>query len=441
MKMTNEEVDDSEFFQQDFTTASDWELFTARIEELFHEWRLPYAGIGKPLEKNQLTKCEWSVSRESIHFADVELKVERYKALLEPPATDHDHHHHKKQDSGNCQAFNDIMAFENDFCVVEEKSTASSSVHPLALWYGLREFVVIYPGKKSITNESQIRLLMSSIHISVVESGCEVPVFVQVLDKLQNVYLGVCEYGSTRLSFDIVHLAMTPPPCRYLSGLLDMFKGKIGMQYADPVTVSVRLTYGLSKFYSSNYLIERVIPFSGLEDTVEPDQRHVMPFGVAVDPVSEIVLHCIWPQVAENVVIDSQTYSDFDPVLAPVWSIKCRFDDNAVCYMSESIHEYLQMSESKRALSEFISNLAMGATQNLDTLNPLNRLTESKIPTISSVIPTVMKRDRSETNLRLDGPLNDEQLREMLYYMFPDAQPDSIYEYNLPESQAVSIKK
>lgn len=37
-----EEIDDNEFFQQDFTTASEWEIFNARLEEIFHEWKLPF---------------------------------------------------------------------------------------------------------------------------------------------------------------------------------------------------------------------------------------------------------------------------------------------------------------------------------------------------------------------------------------------------------------
>lgn len=101
-----------------------------------------------------------------------------------------------------CQAFSDLIAGENDFCVLEE---SSNGIHPLARWYGIREFVVVVP-IKNVLNESQIRILLSSIHISVAESGCEVPVFVQVLKKHQNVFLGVCESRNFRVSFDIVHL-------------------------------------------------------------------------------------------------------------------------------------------------------------------------------------------------------------------------------------------
>lgn len=37
--MGTQEIDDSEFFHQDFSTASEWESFNARLEETFHEVR------------------------------------------------------------------------------------------------------------------------------------------------------------------------------------------------------------------------------------------------------------------------------------------------------------------------------------------------------------------------------------------------------------------
>ncbi|EAT41808.1 AAEL006591-PA [Aedes aegypti] len=322
------------------------------------------------------------------------------------------------------------MANENDYCIVDQKID-DGELHPLAQWYGLREFVVVVPVKKSITNESQIRILMSSIHIAVTESGCDVPVFVQVLDKVQQVFLGVCESGSTRLSFDIVHLNVTPSTCKYLSGLLDVFKGKIGVSYVDPVAVSVRFTYSLSKFLSTSYVMAKKIPFCNSEDDVK-ELTISLPFGVAVDPVSELVLYCTWLHVADNVVVDSQSYSDFDPFTAPIWNLRARFEDSPVCYMSDCIQEFLQVSESRQAITEYFPELAFGATQNLESSKALERLTESKIPTLTSVIPGIASGEPKIGNFKLEGPINEELLKEMLYYLFPDAHSDAIHQYQIP---------
>lgn len=427
--MMNEELDDNEFFQQDFTTASEWEIFNARLEEIFHEWKLSYGGaLGsqEPLGRNQLSLCEWTIAKEKIKFADVELDVVWVKADVPEEDTAV-----KEEDSVDCQAFVDLMANGNDYCIVDQMG--DGKLHPLAQWYGLREFVVVVPVKKSITNESQIRILMSSIHIAVSESSCDVPVFVQVLDKVQNVFLGVCESGSTRLSFDIVHLNVTPPTCKYLSGLLDVFKGKVGVPYMDPVAVSVRFSYSLSKFLSASYVVPKKVPFSnnGGEEHVD-DKNIFLPFGLAIDPVSELVLHCTWPHVADNVVIDSQTYSDFDPLTAPAWSLRARYEDTPVCFMSDCIQEFLQISESRRAITEYFPELAFGATQNLEGTKALERLTESKIPTLASVLPGMASAGTKQDHIKLEGPLNDDLLKDMLYYLFPDAQKDALHEYQIP---------
>lgn len=181
-----EEIDDNEFFQQDFTTASEWEIFNARLEEIFHEWKLPYVEIGENLTRNQLSYCEWEITNENVFFADVELNVTRYRAKIDEELNRVEHD--KIKETGTCQTFIDLISTENNYCLQDEKS--DNSIHPLARWYGLRDFVIVSPVKKSISNESQIRILSSSIHIAVSESNCEIPVFVQVLDKIQHVYLG-----------------------------------------------------------------------------------------------------------------------------------------------------------------------------------------------------------------------------------------------------------
>ncbi|KFB44905.1 hypothetical protein ZHAS_00012817 [Anopheles sinensis] len=429
--MMNEEVDDAEFFQQDFTTASDWELFNARLEEIFHEWKLSYGqGTFRKLGDHELATCKWNVARETIKFSDVELHVVHYKACLET-AEDVGLITSEASTSSGCQTFVDLLSTENDYCFVQKANADDADkLHPLAQWYGLREFVIVTPAKKSITNESQIRILMSSVHIAVAESSCDVPVFVQVMDKVQNVFLGVCESGAVRLSFDIVHLHVTPPTCKYLSGLLEVFKGKIGVQYVDPVVVSVRFTYSLSRFISGVFASDKSIPFSdgGSEDTPGGRWNVSLPFGVSVDPVAELLVHCTWPQVADNVVVDSQTYSDFDPLTAPLWSVRVQFEDTPVCFMADCIQEFLQIVNSRRALTEYFSELAFGATQNLDGgPNPLDLLTESKIPSLSSVLPTIGGSAKKQH--KLEGPLNDEQLKDMLYYLFPDAQQDPHWPY------------
>lgn len=247
--------------------------------------------------------------------------------------------------------------------------------------------------------------------------------------------LGVCENRSTRLTFDIVHLASTPPTCKYLSGLLDMFKGKIGTAYVDPVIVSVRLTYALNKFFSSS--------FSNQQSADLKADITCLPWGAPIDPVTELLLYCDWNKVAETVALDSQNHSDFDALLAPKWSLRARFQDsNEICYMMrECLSEYIQLNEKTHTLFDiFGDTFAFGSSEG----NPLDLLTESKISKILPNFPSSKSyelKGQMQSKRSIDGPIAEDILTLMLYYMFPDAQPNSPNSYDVFDSDTVSIQR
>lgn len=84
--MSDEPLDDADFFQQDFTTASEWEVFNARLEEQIHEWRLPFVEAGPPLQLHDLSLCDWHIAEERVQFADVEMVLTHYRCKVPPPS-------------------------------------------------------------------------------------------------------------------------------------------------------------------------------------------------------------------------------------------------------------------------------------------------------------------------------------------------------------------
>nr|CAI5819488.1 unnamed protein product [Callosobruchus analis] len=60
----NEEIDDSEFYHQDFTTASEWEIFVARMEEIINQWKTDELNNEAPIQQ-----CgNWEIQTEKITF-------------------------------------------------------------------------------------------------------------------------------------------------------------------------------------------------------------------------------------------------------------------------------------------------------------------------------------------------------------------------------------
>lgn len=512
-----EEVNaETESFNQDFTTATRWEVFCARLEEIIRDdWKLPYKKqwAGK-LPLNALSLNDWETKEELVTYDGMELKVTLHTVKL-----DSDKRDDLSPESGRrmsvdvaekaildtpllninseCQAFVDLMSLENNWCTLDEKSNLN--IHPLARWYGLRQFVVISTVGGATINENQRRILLSSIHLVIGETNISIPVFVQALKYQQHVYSGstlvsfnskiatkitttiewtfalsyfhfieifyyyllisfhlsflpgVCEQENTRVTFDIVHLSQPHPSCKYLSGILDMFKEKVPYEYKDPATVSVRFTYNLKKFPESAFVLKRKFPFSDRQDDViEIRSNSILPFGVSVDPVRELVLYCKWLEVAENVVMDSRNYSDFDPMLSQTWSFRLHYEAIPNSFMRECLFEFLQQCDSTRTLAELIgAEYAYSATSEIasrDDSNPLERLTVSKISKLTtSVLSAALSGEGSQSQAKkttkkgkpLEGPLKDDQVMAMLYLLFPDAQENSPNPYKMPTTDNV----
>lgn len=201
--MADEVHEETEFFNQDFTTATRWEVFNARLEEIIHDWKLPFKSFtGERLAANQLSECEWDSKEEQISYDGIDFRITQF-CSRPPTASPNDD---KSDDESasievdaskrvkspaeqtQCQAFVDLMALENNWCTLDERSHLT--IHPLARWYGLRQFVVVSATEPTKLTENQRRMLLSSIHIAIGETSCETPFFVQALRQQQHVYSG-----------------------------------------------------------------------------------------------------------------------------------------------------------------------------------------------------------------------------------------------------------
>ncbi|POI34852.1 hypothetical protein CIB84_001395 [Bambusicola thoracicus] len=76
---------ESEVFEiTDFTTASEWERFISKIEEVLNDWKLIGISSGKPLEKGVYTTGVWEEKSDEISFADFKFSVTHHYLVQEP---------------------------------------------------------------------------------------------------------------------------------------------------------------------------------------------------------------------------------------------------------------------------------------------------------------------------------------------------------------------
>lgn len=240
------EEDGDVFEITDFTTASEWERFIARLEEVLHEWKLANRDPLPNVPKGKFTEGPWEEKNEEILFADFKFLINYTRLKPSASAEAESRSSREREDADDEQQdehkpptiTNDIISMDNDF---------PSRAHCLCRWYGLQEFLVIQPAPNFgvIDSESRAKILESSAAIALSDSGCHVPVFIQLQQKWRKLYTGVAIVPGANISFEMSHLKKLPSKYLHLDGLLNMFKGKLGCEYVSmpPVSVSVRFTY------------------------------------------------------------------------------------------------------------------------------------------------------------------------------------------------------
>ncbi|XP_033229238.1 rab3 GTPase-activating protein catalytic subunit [Belonocnema kinseyi] len=435
--MNNDEISE-DVYHHDFTTATEWEIFIARIEEIMHEWKLPHLPLGPLLKAGDFVNLSWQETSETLNFAEVEFILKHFKLKTENNDSVGGLGDEREDSFTQCQK--DIINASNDFAQINGNHVE------IARFYGVREFLILVPSKRSlIQDETKIKILLSSLTIAASNANCEVPVFVQVLELWQQFYLGVGLGRGSKVNFNMVHLKKTPRHCKHLTGLLTLFKQKIsegcGIRL-EPAIVSTRFTYVVKDWINSAWTQEPP-DFDFLQgETLGVAELGKLPFGASFDPIGEFHLFVTWHQVSENIVVDSEGYSNLDPLLAPEWSLLVKSAQSPVCLLGDYLTNFMQLIREQKSLVDVLGESATYDNDESAISSAFNILTESRIPTISNVVSKKTKK-RSRN---VEGPISEEILLPIIYFLFPDADEnsscpyDDLSNYNFDENQWKGIK-
>lgn len=361
----NEEIDDSEFYHEDFTTASDWEILVAHMEEIVNQWK---SDDLKEIGTREAPNDSWEIKSEKLVYIDSNFDFTWYKRIVEEDLSE-----------GSNEKPKHPLDKWHDFGLDDYGDDDHKDIC-LAKWYGLDEFIVLSPsGEIGVTNnESRAKILLSAGAVLVSNLSIEIPIFIQVRDKWQKVYWGVYEANGIRTSFNIVHLKRGLYDCQYLTGLLDLFKTKIMSPCTiENIFVSFQGTYELPHFV--NYYSQKGIVF----DNTDFDNSFNLPFGVTQDPINKLNLNAIWSHLSEHSVIDTESYSDFDPLKAQKWHCSASFIPETGCLLGDCLKEFLELLSNNYTIYDLLGDFAVLPV--LET-NPLDLLTESPVPSISNLL-------------------------------------------------------
>lgn len=408
----NEEIDEYDVYHQDFTTVSDWEIFIARIEEILNDWHLKKSNIVN-CQYDSTTK--WLKKSEEIVFNGLQFTISYH--MLEPitPLNTTDETSSK---SPLRKSFLDVI-FDANKNFMDD---IDKEPFPVSTWFGLKQYVMLFP-QNPLVEESYIRIIMSSLNIAFANVDCGVPLFLKIREHWQQCYLGIFEDNELKTSFDSIHLKRTPNQCCYLNGLISLFKGKI----ASPVPlslleISAQFSYELKHFpsfaWKKTYIEDEIF--------IEKDGKICieLPFGEDQNPIKSVMLQCSWPRFLENTLVETATSTDFNPLMAPLWKVFVKMRDDFDCLLSDSISRLLDLFGSDQLLMDIL-----GLSRSLGLVNPLHKITEAPI-TISKLVKAAIGSSSSSNASEFKGPISDDLLMSVLYYIFPDAVEEEANDYS-----------
>lgn len=134
----------------------------------------------------------------------------------------------------------------------------------------------------------------------------------------------------------------------------------------------------------------------------------------------ELHLYALWPEISPNVIVDSENFTDLEPQQAPEWSVKVKMVSSPACLLGEYLTDFLALCKNSKTMVELLGDNATYYNDDQTLSSALNILTESKIPTISMVV------GRRKKNKTVEGPISEDILLPILYFLFPDADENSV---------------
>ncbi|CAF3682762.1 unnamed protein product [Rotaria sordida] len=405
--MTTVKEEEDIFEIVDYTTASDWERFIARIEEILSEWKLN--GPETSNTEIDFADGDWIERNEALEFGDRSYTIIHFSLQI-PETTSSSlptennpqmttSSTFEKQTFIPPRAMADMMSRRNDF---------PSHSPFLSHWFGLREFLILSPKRNTdpIIDESRANLLLSSTAIAVSNVGCNVPIFIRVQHEWRNIFIGLCEGSGLRTHFNICYLKSAPHQYRHLAGLLEIFKSKLGSQISNDIVimVAVRFTYVLREFESTSSRQVLSQDETGMPILIN------LPFGSLYDPVSGLHLSCTWPIFSEEGVTENDDCNDFDPIRSQQWAIGVTLLEDLPVLLSDAVQKYLNLSTKRETVEQLLGKIQNvdGYRQQLNKLqtsnnsmnmaDPIKRISDSRTQqywtSISSSISNTTKRLR-----------------------------------------------
>lgn len=311
----------------------------------------------------------------------------------------------------------DLLNKTNDFA--QFSSFGNRPTPSIAYWYGLCKFVVITPTRlqTNIDTESRANLILGAISVAINNTGCQIPVLVQVNANNRDMFVGLCEGSALKTHFQVLQFNYTPPQYSHLSGLLDIFKSKLGSHLANLsllISVSIQFTYLIfdNTFLNWNqstitHNTSRRLASSHSEaELVSKDDQDIypnldeLPFGSVQDCVDSIYLSSVWSNLSEDIIVDSELFSDLNPLHSNDWTLTVNnLSERCEFQLTQMLSKFCDELKRTIGVHQIIStNASETADEELKRMS-LQRLTKSRLDHVYSIGSNLVEKASSQMKI------------------------------------------
>ncbi|RWS12763.1 Rab3 GTPase-activating protein catalytic subunit-like protein, partial [Dinothrombium tinctorium] len=353
----------------DYTTASDWERFISDFEEVIRHWNL----TSKLIKSNESSKINQDLEQMvEIKFAKVPFSVMLYNSSQNESL--------ESEDEANIKALQELLSVQNDY---------PSRAHCICRYYGFKQFIVLCPlnDNDSIYTEDKAKLVLSALTIALSNTNCSVPVFLQLHQKPRKFFRGTIVTANTRTDLEMVHFIETPHGYGYLSELLNLFKEKLTcpLESCPPMNVSVRLTHIIRK-WPEIWSDDEEIP----SDDINLNELNQLKIKCNQEPLLELQLSTTWPSLSEQVVSDSEYYSDLNPLHAPQWTCRLICKEAVSSNLSDALFSFIHIKNSWSEKDTILGKVIISCEEKeseLEVKQALNKLANPLSLSLPSFTP------------------------------------------------------
>ncbi|KAI6170653.1 Rab3 GTPase-activating protein catalytic subunit [Aphelenchoides bicaudatus] len=330
----------------DFTVVTEYERFAVQLEAIIHDWGIPGR---RPSNEGHFDK------RLKQQSTPVKFKDEEYTLLFYHFETADTPENTEEQEVTDDEDEQRMAYLPVAACEMTRQEFDLRRKDDVFTQYGVLEHLLLDPVNHTVDNQDLWRDILSVFNIVLLNSGCEIPLFVRFGEEKRNLYNGVVMNRNAQTLFEGVDGTDYLKKLGYFSGLVDLFREKVACEASDQPAIEATVQFD---YVYQNDSIQEATDRDSNDGELNSDNFSMeLDFGDTKSAVKKICLSVMWPRLNDETVNETDNFSDLDPYTSPRWLVEMKLDGSRKMLFStmDELLDTKEMPASESRLTQFAS--------------------------------------------------------------------------------------